>query len=920
MYRRLKNILGVSLMVLAIVISQIPMPEAQAEIMKEMTDADMQVDDKTAHVVTFSMNGGTFKGSYNGYSFQEKTPVLVIDDGKVIGSFPDDKHAVYSGYKTEADIWYTDPECLTKYDADNAVTRSVTLYKKWFNITSDGTTLAAKGFHISADGTVLYRYDGEETLVKIPADVTTIADNAFKDLSPAVRGIVLPAGIKKVEENAFQGINDSSIVYLYDSDTTASKDYGKQLADKYEQLVYSDYLDPEKTEEIVGISYLSDTPQEEAAATPEGENKETSGGGEENSSGDSDETGDDDDDPSKGDDEPSEDDETKPTEEESDSSEGSETKPTESESDPSEDDETKPTESESDPSEDDETKPAEDDEDESDENPPTTEIVIEPEEKYTVTFDTGAAGVKVEQQTVTEGETLSAPEVINGESTTTLKKDTYQVRTDDGKQEIVYTFKGWYADEGLTKEWDLAAAVEDDMTLYAKWDVQKRAYFRVTYSATQGNESAANIPGEQKLYADQNLDKPSVTPSIANKNFKGWYTSASGGSEYTSWGKPVTADMTLYAHFEEKPGTTTNTKTNTVVFHMNGGGFTGTYNGSSYTDAASLTAKITAGQKITTAVYPENGNGTSSAFKYSNYTTDGNWYKDKECLEAYKNDTAPNGDITLYKKWYYTSSGFTMSSSGNTLYRYSGGAEEVVIPDSVTVIGSDAFSSVAGISSITLPDDITEVRENAFSGVNKISKDIVITGKTEKAQNMAKKLAGQYTRLVYEESELSQENDSSVVVTKAASGSIRLGAALYGNAGTAGNSIAAAANNTAATTGTIALGASGLGATATTGTQTTAVSQPSASSQGAAVSQNTVTPAQQGTSGSSVQTSQGTKTTQRQNATFASAPKSTQHIKDSTPKTGDPLQYRMLIVCAMFSVGVLLILTGNGKKKRFSAS
>ena len=87
MYRRLKNILGVSLMILAIVISQVPMPEAQAEIVREMTDEDLQVDDTSAHVVTFSMNGGTFRGIYNGYSFQEKTPVLVIDDGKSIDSF-----------------------------------------------------------------------------------------------------------------------------------------------------------------------------------------------------------------------------------------------------------------------------------------------------------------------------------------------------------------------------------------------------------------------------------------------------------------------------------------------------------------------------------------------------------------------------------------------------------------------------------------------------------------------------------------------------------------------------------------------------------------------------------------------------------------------------------------------------------------
>lgn len=38
------------------------------------------------------------------------------------------------------------------------------------------------------------------------------------------------------------------------------------------------------------------------------------------------------------------------------------------------------------------------------------------------------------------------------------------------------------------------------------------------------------------------------------------------------------------------------------------------------------------------------------------------------------------------------------------------------------------------------------------------------------------------------------------------------------------------------------------------------------------------------------------------------------HVKDSTPKTGDPLEYRTLIVCIFFSVGVLLLLIGNKKK------
>ena len=46
---------------------------------------------------------------------------------------------------------------------------------------------------------------------------------------------------------------------------------------------------------------------------------------------------------------------------------------------------------------------------------------------------------------------------------------------------------------------------------------------------------------------------------------------------------------------------------------------------------------------------------------------------------------------------------------------------------------------------------------------------------------------------------------------------------------------------------------------------------------------------------------------------------STRHIKDATPKTGDPIQYRMIFVCIMFSAGALLLLTGNGYKKKYVA-
>lgn len=53
--------------------------------------------------------------------------------------------------------------------------------------------------------------------------------------------------------------------------------------------------------------------------------------------------------------------------------------------------------------------------------------------------------------------------------------------------------------------------------------------------------------------------------------------------------------------------------------------------------------------------------------------------------------------------------------------------------------------------------------------------------------------------------------------------------------------------------------------------------------------------------------------------TGGSAGGTTAHVKDSTPKTGDPLEYRSILVCSFFSIGVLLLLIGN-KKKTSSSS
>lgn len=84
----------------------------------------------------------------------------------------------------------------------------------------------------------------------------------------------------------------------------------------------------------------------------------------------------------------------------------------------------------------------------------SSEILIDPDEKYTVIFDTGIPKVNGEKKEVLFGRTVSELVSINGEQPRILRKGIYQVEQDDGKQEIVYTFAGWYQDNTCTIEWD----------------------------------------------------------------------------------------------------------------------------------------------------------------------------------------------------------------------------------------------------------------------------------------------------------------------------------------------------------------------------------------------------------------------------------------------------------------------------------
>ncbi len=358
----------------------------------------------------------------------------------------------------------------------------------------------------------------------------------------------------------------------------------------------------------------------------------------------------------------------------------------------------------------------------------------------------------------------------------------------------------------------------------------------------------------------------------------------------------------------------------TVVFDMNGGSFSGQYEGKDYDDAKSLTTEVVEGGSIASNEYPENV--SSSEITYKNYNTDTSWYTDEDALTAYSRSSEVEEDITLYKKWYDTQSGFTMNPQDTVLYKYNGSAAKVVIPDTVTAIGTGAFSTVYGISSIQLPENLKKVEDNAFSGVEKLSSKITIIAPedNETAQDTAKALADKYSNVVYEngQAQENEDDDGESSVSIVSQGTLKVGTDLSEQESTAteetekktvtvDNSTAASANSTASQTQQVTR----IGDAAQTQNNTTRTA--------AQTQDNTARTATQTQNNAAQTATQTQNTTERTNVTAASGPRSSEHVLDQTPKTGDPTQYRTLLVIGLFSMGVLLILTGNGNRKKSAA-
>lgn len=108
-----------------------------------------------------------------------------------------------------------------------------------------------------------------------------------------------------------------------------------------------------------------------------------------------------------------------------------------------------------------------------------------------------------------------------------------------------YTFTGWYLGD---EKYDFSAAVEQNITLTAKWTQNT---YTVTFDPNGGNELAEADKTKAVKIGEAYGELP--TPTRKGYNFAGWYTEAEEGTVVTA-DTTVSAmtDHTLYAHWEAK--------------------------------------------------------------------------------------------------------------------------------------------------------------------------------------------------------------------------------------------------------------------------------------------------------------------------------------------------------------------------------
>ncbi|WP_141505310.1 InlB B-repeat-containing protein [Paenibacillus luteus] len=175
---------------------------------------------------------------------------------------------------------------------------------------------------------------------------------------------------------------------------------------------------------------------------------------------------------------------------------------------------------------------------------------------------------------------------------------------------VGHTFAGWYTDKELTQAFDAEVPITSNLTLHAKWEINKYAVSFVV------NDGSTVQP--QTIAHGQPIHAALATTTRTGYTFLNWYVDEELTEPFETE-TPVTSGLTLYAKWA--------LNTYTVSFESN--------------DGTAVASKGVAHDGVL---------GTIETTTKAGHTFAG-WYTDKELTQAFDANAPIKNNVTLYAKW-----------------------------------------------------------------------------------------------------------------------------------------------------------------------------------------------------------------------------------------------------------------------------
>ena len=226
-------------------------------------------------------------------------------------------------------------------------------------------------------------------------------------------------------------------------------------------------------------------------------------------------------------------------------------------------------------------------------------------------------------------------------------------------------------------------------------------YWTITWNMNGGDKGASAYP--EQIVKGTTLAKPSPGPTKANSTFGGWYTDSGFTAAY-NFANTVTANLTLYAKWEagSQPPATAHTHqwgewTATTI--------TGTEQRVCAADQSHIEHRLTGTDRFTFA------SASDTSYRVSKGTATG-----EIRIPAYYRQDANSGYLPVT----VISNGIDGSGNNNNAF---GGTSitAVHIPDSVTIIRSNAFYNCDRLTSVTIGAGVTTIAYDAFYGCTSLT-------------------------------------------------------------------------------------------------------------------------------------------------------------------------------------------------------